>query len=79
MESIEKTMRDANPFNFRSFEHDANYYYEARSLVRLLQTVPMTKDNALDMCMEAFQIYYDNNPLWDALATKLLHVVTLSC
>jgi hypothetical protein len=75
LDNIERAMRDENPFCYRSFEHDANYYYEAKNMLKLLRTQPMTEENMLDMCMDAFQLYYNNNPIWDRLAAKLFSVV----
>jgi len=76
IDRIEKAMREVNPLRYRDFEHDANYYYEANNMIKLLRIQSMTEENALDMCMEAFQIYYDNNPVWSALSTSLLMVVS---
>jgi len=75
IDDIERVMRDENPFLYRNFENDANYFYEAKNMIVLLRKQMITEENMLDMCMDAFQLYYNNNPMWDRLAAKLFSVI----
>lgn len=67
---IEKVMREINPYK----NPDEDYYYEANNMMRLLPYFTIGKDNVLDLCMDAFQIYDNGDRKWVNIASKI-HVV----
>ena len=72
VDQIERVFHDVNPFGYTDKD---NYYFEANNLMKLLPYMNKN-DTVLDVCMDAFHIYYDGNPKWNTIANKIAQLLS---
>ena len=72
VDQVEEVFYHVNPFGYTD-EH--NYYFEANNLIKMLPYMKKD-DTVLDMCMDAFHIHYDGNPMWDRIANEIAQLLS---
>ena len=71
IDEIESAMRKVNPFGLTDAQY-SDYYYEANNMINLL---PTFRGDIIDLCMDAFQLYDNGQPIWKQLEFEISQVL----
>ena len=71
IDEIEHAMRKVNPFSYIDPQY-SDYYYEANNMINLL---PTFRGDRLELCMDAFQLYDNGQPIWKQLESEISQVL----